>query len=121
MVPALAGPLRPGDYMNIDVLAALRASRSPKYDLKEAGHGPQVIKVERGSYGLRFIANLNWHEGWTIYTLSPRGALQRGETDCDYSVPRLESDISFQFKGCEPDTFWRTYIWVGMPIRRLRI
>jgi hypothetical protein len=113
VLPALAADLRPGDYMNNDVIEALRDSRSPDRGLAEQGHVPQSIKVERGTYGLRFIANLNWHEGYTIYTLSPKGVLERGEEDLDYPMPRIDSDSSFQFKESGPEHFWHTYTWVG--------
>lgn len=112
-LPALAADLRPGDYMNNDVIEALRDSRSPARGLAPQGHGPQTIKVERGTYGLRFIANLNWHEGYTIYTLNPKGVLERGEEGRDYPMPRIESDSSFQFRESGPEQFWHTYTWVG--------
>ncbi len=112
-LPALAAELRPGDYLNNDVIEALRDSRSPERGLASQGHGPQVIRVERGLYGVRFIANQNWHEGWTIYTLNPKGVLERGEENRDYPMPRIESDRSFQFKESGPEHFWHGYTWVG--------
>jgi hypothetical protein len=113
VLPALAADLRPGDYMNTDVIEALRDSRSPARGLAEQGHGPQSIRVESGTYGLRFIANWNWHEGNLIYTLNPKGVLERGEENLDYPMPRIESDSSFQFKKSGPEHFWHTYTWVG--------
>lgn len=110
---AWAADLRPGDYLEDVFIEALRASRSPYRALKEEGHGPQSINVQRDNGGLRFVGNLNWHEGWTLYTLTKEGNMQRGEENRDYPKPRIKSDTSFQFNDGGSGHFWHTYTWVG--------
>jgi hypothetical protein len=110
---AAAPQPRPGDYLEDGFLAVLRATRSPLAAVTLPGHRPQVIRVRPAGDGLQFVANDNWHEGYTLFTRYPGGRLERGEEARDYPPPLWDSDRHFRFRDPRTDSAWRGYSYVG--------
>jgi hypothetical protein len=110
---AHAASLRAGDYLEDDFIAALSATKSPYRALRDMVLGlPQAIKVGPQGNAIRFVANLNWHEGWTMFILTGDGKQLPGEAAGDVPLLKIESNGHFGLKtpGREP---WHFYTWVG--------
>jgi hypothetical protein len=93
---AHAQALHTGDYMEDGFLKALTATHSPVAALAKTPLGtPQVIAVVHHTDGLRFTANLNWHEGAVLFTLHDDGTLALGEEKFAYPAPKIASSTAF--------------------------
>jgi hypothetical protein len=93
---ARAEALHTGDYMEDGFLKALTSTHSPVAALAKTPQGtPQVIAVVHHTDGLRFTANLNWHEGAVLFTLHDDGTLGLGEEKFAYPAPVIASSTAF--------------------------
>jgi hypothetical protein len=111
--PLDVGSLLPGDYLEDRFMDTLRATRSPLAALSERGAGPQCIQLVQTDNAWRFVANENWHEGFTLFTITASGRMVPGDERVVYDPPKIDTPRHFYLRRAGSKNAGLGYSHVG--------